>query len=72
MMKKDYYVIIAENDQQINMPDGTAYIDSGGPLVFEQYINQGDWETVNKRRAQLQKTYGKCRIAKLVFCEEEK
>ena len=67
---QDIYVVVAENDKPINLSNGKkAFIDTGGPLIFEQYIKTADLENIKKRRDQLSLRYGKCRIAKLVFLD---
>lgn len=69
---KDIFVIVAENDQPHKMigRDNPLY-DDNGPIVFEQYTNASDLETVKKRAKQLEGRYGKCRIAKLEFIDGE-
>ena len=67
----DIYVIVADNDQPFNLPcREEPFIDDGGPLVFEQYTNSADLESIKARIAQLGGKYGKCRIARLVFLSE--
>lgn len=68
---KDIYVVVAENDQPLKMPNtDPMYFDDGGPIVFEQYTNKADLESIKKRAAQMSLKYGKCRIAKLEFVDE--
>ena len=67
---QDIYVVIADNDKPIHISNGKkAFIDTGGPLIFEQYIKTADLENVKKRRDQLSLRYGRCRIARLVFID---
>jgi len=71
-IEKDIYVVVADNDQKHKYGlDGHFYSDIGGQIVFEQYVKNADLESVKKRARQLSKNYGKCRIAKLTFLEEE-
>lgn len=59
----DIYVIVTERDTRDVRPDSR-------PIVFEQYT---DGDTLNGARAmrdRLGDTYGKVRIAKLVFVDE--
>jgi hypothetical protein len=66
----EFYVVVAENDQPHKMPTRKElFYDDGGPLVFEQYLRSADLESIQKRAEQLNKTYGKCRIAKLQFVD---
>ena len=68
----DIYVVVAENDQPQGITGTDKYfIDDDGPLVFEQYTRQADLESVKERAERLQKLYGKCRIARLVFLDQE-
>lgn len=69
-MKKDIYVVVAENDKP-HMIHGDEFLDDGGPLVFEQYTRDADLESIKKRKEQLSLKFGKCRIAKLQFIEED-
>jgi hypothetical protein len=69
-MSDDIYVVVADNDQDVEFPSGTIYRDSGGPLVFEQYTRTADLESIKRRAQKVSVRHGKCRIAKLVFIEE--
>ena len=63
----DIYVIVAANDK----PHKDFGIDPNGEIVFEQYTKTATLDRVSKHAKQLESSYGKCRIAKLVFLEEE-
>ena len=66
----DIYVIVADNDKWHKMPNREdPFFDDGGPLVFEQYINSADLESIKARIIQLGGKYGKCRIARLEFVD---
>lgn len=66
-MSDDIYVLITERDTW--RPE-----DGGRPIVFEQYIDNGvaSLENVRAFQARLGDKYGKTRIAKLVFIEDQK
>ena len=67
----DIYVVVAENDQPFNFPNREdPYYDDGGPLVFEQYTRLADLESIKARKETIERSYGKCRIAKLEFIGE--
>ena len=66
----EIYVIVAENDQPHKMPNTEEpYYDDGGPLVFEQYTNKADLESIKSRIAYFNGKYGKFRIARLEFVD---
>lgn len=68
----DIYVLVADNDQLHPMPyNGKPYYDDGGPLVFEQYTNAADIDSIKARIARLKGRYGKCRIARLEFIDDK-
>lgn len=70
-MSDDIYVVVANNDKPHKLPGRKEpFFDGGGPLIFEQYTRSADLESITKRKQQLEQSYGKCRIAKLVFMEE--
>jgi hypothetical protein len=50
---------------------GRVFHDDGGPLVFEQYVKSANLTDILKRKAYIEGTYGKCRIARLVFVPED-
>lgn len=68
---KDIFVIVAENDQPFNLSTGKKVFDDSGPIVFERYTRNADYATTVKDRASLGGRYGRCRIARLVFVDEE-
>jgi len=69
---KPIYVVVAENDQPHKIPNSEApFFDESGPIVFEQYTRLADFESIKSRAKQLSGKYGKCRIAKLEFIENE-
>ena len=70
-MAKEIYVIVAENDQPHIIDGEPSYRDDQGPLVFEQYTRKSSLCDVANKIVLLQGKYGKCRIAKLVFLDEE-
>ncbi len=70
IFKDDIHVVVAENDRPVRI-SGKEFIDDGGPLVFEQYTRTADLESIKKRKKQMERRYGKCRIAKLVFIDED-
>lgn len=41
--------------------------DEGGPLVMETYTRNATREEAQRRAGDLEKTYGACRIARLVY-----
>jgi hypothetical protein len=62
---KDIHVIVVERD--------TRYPEQGSsPIVFEQYIDKdaGSIESVTAKKERLGDTYGRVRIAKLVFIDD--
>lgn len=61
------YIVVAQNDKTHRVCNGHAYTDDGGPLVFEQYTRQGSLAETQQRAAGLERRYGACRIARLVF-----
>jgi len=63
-----YYVVVCENDQE-HIIDGRTFKDDGGPLVMEQYLRKASLKDVRERREILEKSYGKSRIAQLVFID---
>jgi len=70
-MPEDIYVMVAENDQPLSIGKGKMFVDDGGPIVHEQYTRSASLDQIKKRIAQLGGKYGKCRIAKLQFIDEE-
>jgi hypothetical protein len=71
-MSKDIYVIVADNDKpQYISKENQDYYDDGGPLIFEQYTRTADLERIKKRAKQLERRYGHCRIARLVFIDKD-
>lgn len=66
----DYYVVVCDNDMPITIR-GNKHFDDDGALVFEQYLKNADLESVKKRAEFISQRYGKCRLAKLVFVDEE-
>ena len=67
---QNIYVVVAENDKPHKMPNqDEPHFDDGGPLIFEQYVRTADLKNIKKRRDQLSRKYGKCRIAKLQFID---
>ena len=64
--ENEIYVVVADNDQK-HLIGGKEHFDDGGPLVFEQYTRTADLKSIKRRAEQMEKNYGKCRIAKLVF-----
>lgn len=68
----DIHVVVAENDKPIQFREGgSIHTDDGGPLVFEQYTRTATLENIKQRAKHLGANYGKCRIAKLVFIDED-
>lgn len=67
-MTQDIYVVVAENDKGYNKAFGADY---GGPLVFEQYTRSADLNSIKDTINRLGGRFGKCRIAKLQFLDEE-
>ena len=61
-VESDIYVIVADND---------GVKDPEGPLIFEQYTRTADLASIKKRVEYLAGKYGKCRIARLVFIDDE-
>ena len=57
---KDIYVVVSETD-------GSYFEPHGGPLVWEQYTNSADLESIKKRASTIGDRYGKVEIAKLQF-----
>jgi hypothetical protein len=68
-MRKDIYVVVAENDQPHTF-GGVEHLDDGGPLVFEQYTRTADLESIKTRAKVMEGRHGKCHIAKLVFIDQ--
>lgn len=68
--EQEIYVVVADNDAQ-HLIAGEDWIDDGGPLVFEQYVKNANFENAKSRVAGFNGRFGKCRIAKLVFVDEE-
>lgn len=58
----DIFVVVCQNDR----PHPRWGVDEGGPLVHETYTRQATREAAQKRAAQMER-YGACRIARLVF-----
>jgi hypothetical protein len=54
----EVWVVVASND-------GAEPND--GPIVFEVYVNTATRENAQRHAAALEKRYGPCRIARLVF-----
>jgi len=54
----EVWVVVAAND-------GAEPKD--GPLVFETYVNKATRENALRAAAALEKRYGACRVARLVF-----
>lgn len=70
-IKQEIYVVVAENDQQHTI-EGKTFFDDEGPIVFEQYVKHSDLSAIREKAKNIEKSgYGKCRIAKLCFLEEE-
>ena len=69
--EKDIYVVTC--DQSEHKSEYASYgggIDLNGPIVFEQYAENATLEHI-QHRARGMSIHGKCRIAKLVFIDEE-
>jgi hypothetical protein len=67
----DIYVVVTENNEEHATPSGRKYCDDRGPLVFEQYTRDADLKSIKERAEILEKMYGKCRIAKLQFIDDQ-
>lgn len=66
----DVHVFVMENDVLRTVMGASEY-DPGGPLVFEQYVNKSSLSDIHGRTASLNGRYGKCRIARLEFLEDD-
>jgi hypothetical protein len=64
------YVVVAENDQPVTGASG-IFQEQGGPIVLETYARGASLQRAQTRRDQLAGRYGRCRIAKLVFVDDE-
>lgn len=60
------YVVVCENDK----PHPRWGVDPGGAIVHETYTNAATLEHARKRAA-AQERWGACRIARLVFTDDE-
>ena len=69
-IEKGIYVIVADNDKQHRMSDGSICFDENGPLILDRYVQEADLESVKKDVQRLSKHFGRCRVAKLIFLEE--
>lgn len=63
----ELYVIVAEND----VPDKDFGIDPDGEIIFERYTSRATLKLAKEDAMKLGRRYGRCRIARLVFLEEE-
>lgn len=72
-LANDMYVVIAENDQTHKYEDGMTFKDEKGPVIMEQYVRESSLEEASQFARELESdgNYGKCRIAKLVFIDNE-
>ncbi|MBI5255398.1 MAG: hypothetical protein HY855_02785 [Burkholderiales bacterium] len=61
-MDEPIYVVVSDND----IPHPRWGLDPGGPLVHETYTKNATREAALKRAAGMS-TWGRCRIARLVF-----
>jgi len=66
----DIYVVVADNDKEISI-SGTSFHDDGGKLIFETYVNKSSLDEAIARINMQGGRYGRCRIAKLVFIQEQ-
>jgi hypothetical protein len=66
------YVIVAENDRPMKSRKGEDSHDPDGPIVFEQYTRKASLSNILARKEYLRGQYGTCKIAKLVFVEDER
>jgi len=69
-MSDDIYVVVSENNLEINASGSEPFIDEKGPIVLEQYTREASLENALYKASRLQR-YGKTRIAKLVFVDTE-
>ncbi len=56
------YVVVCQNDK----PHPRFGVDTGGPLVFEQYTKGATLEAMQARAGAME-AHGACRVARLVF-----
>ena len=63
----DIYVVVAKNDK----PGWRGWTDPKGEIVFETYVKEATLENAQARAAAFTGKFGKCRIAKLQFIDEE-
>ena len=66
-MKKDLYVVVADNDCVQKMPSGNIFFDDNGPIIFETYTKRATKEEAMDRVRAFRGKYGQCRLAKLEF-----
>lgn len=62
-MEQDIYVVVTERDTRVPGPDSK-------PIVFEQNVDNASLDAAKMRQLALCGAYGKTRIAKLVFVDD--
>jgi len=71
MTDPEIYVIVAENDQPGRNCDG-EFTDPDGPIVLEQYVQRASFRECADQIDKLNGKFGECRIARLVFINDER
>lgn len=61
------YVVVAQNDEERQRRNGATWIDTDGPLVFEQYTRTATLANANERAASIERRYGPCRVGRVIF-----
>lgn len=66
----DIHVVVTENTQPHKIGDREElFYDDKGSMVFEQYVEDADIESIKNKAKSLEPRYGKCRIARLEFVD---
>ncbi len=67
-MSEPIYVVVCQNDKETS--PGCA-VDPDGPLAMETYLKHATLEQARERAAKYEARWGACRIARLVFEDEQ-